>query len=160
MSIDDLNYYNDPRVIAGEKGSRLFEIVTKNDAMTGHYLIGDDEFAEEIGAKWSDKAFEFYVEVALHYEVCPTCEGKGHHVNPSIDANGLTASDFEDDPDFRREYMSGTYDVQCYGCKGLRVVPEIDWDKVNPKVREIIEKIEKADAEYAAISRAERAMGA
>lgn len=43
------------------------------------------------------------------------------HVNPSIDAHGLTGEDFAD-RDFAEDYHRGTFDVQCYGCQGMRVV--------------------------------------
>lgn len=62
------------------------------------------------------------------FEVCPTCEGRGVHVNPSIDCDGLTAEDLED-PDFRESYLSGVYDVVCYTCGGKRVVPVVDRDR-------------------------------
>ena len=64
------------------------------------------------------------------YEVCETCSGTGKHVNPSIDDCGLTAEDFAEDPDFEEDYRSGTYDVPCYECQGLRVVPRVDREKI------------------------------
>jgi hypothetical protein len=54
--------------------------------------------------------------------VCPVCRGEGKVVNPSIDCNGLSASDFREDPDFAEAYWSGDYDVACAGCRGERVV--------------------------------------
>jgi hypothetical protein len=54
--------------------------------------------------------------------VCPVCRGEGKTVNPCIDANGLTAADFAEDPDFAEDYMSGMYDITCRGCNGKRVV--------------------------------------
>lgn len=57
---------------------------------------------------------------------CYTCNGTGRHVNPSIDAGGISDSQFRDDPDFRDEYFSGMYDVTCYGCKGKKTEPVID----------------------------------
>jgi len=54
--------------------------------------------------------------------VCPVCDGEGTTVNPDIDANGLTAEDFNEDPDFREDYMSGVYDITCAACLGNRVV--------------------------------------
>jgi hypothetical protein len=65
-------------------------------------------------------------EVPIHFEVCPTCEGKGSHVNPSIDSEGLGAEDFAEDPDFEDDYRAGTYDVPCYECGGKRVAPAVD----------------------------------
>jgi hypothetical protein len=54
--------------------------------------------------------------------MCPVCEGNGKHVNPAIDCQGLTSEDFDQDPDFMDDYMSGLYDVVCAGCHGQRVV--------------------------------------
>lgn len=54
--------------------------------------------------------------------VCPVCEGEGKTVNPDIDSNGLTREDFDEDPDFREDYMSGVYDIVCRACSGKRVV--------------------------------------
>ncbi len=54
--------------------------------------------------------------------VCPVCDGRGRHVNPNIDRDGLTADDFAADPDFKAAYLAGVYDVTCAGCRGLRVV--------------------------------------
>jgi hypothetical protein len=56
------------------------------------------------------------------YEVCPVCNGLGQTVNPNIDAHGLTAEDFRDDPDFKQEYFSGMYNIACGACKGKRVI--------------------------------------
>lgn len=58
------------------------------------------------------------------FAVCPTCEGRGTHVNPSIDAHGITAEEMDElGDDFREDYMGGVYDVACAECNGLRVVP-------------------------------------
>lgn len=54
--------------------------------------------------------------------VCPICNGEGKTVNPNIDANGLTYEDFNEDPDFREDYMSGVYDITCAACNGMRVL--------------------------------------
>lgn len=54
--------------------------------------------------------------------ICPVCDGEGKTVNPNIDAHGLTAEDFREDPDFAEDYRSGLYDITCAACNGLRVV--------------------------------------
>ena len=65
--------------------------------------------------------------VAAAYEVCGTCRGKGTHVNPAIDGQGITESDWADwDPDERAGYFRGDYDVTCDGCKGQRVVAIVE----------------------------------
>lgn len=52
------------------------------------------------------------------WAICPLCSGHGKHVNPSIDASGISAEDFAEDPDFAEEYFSGGYDVTCAQCQG------------------------------------------
>jgi len=102
------------------------------------------------------------VKVPIKFVVCDTCDGQGSHVNPSIDSNGLTAKDFAEDPDFAEEYMSGRYDVTCYGCNGEKVVPVIDGEGADDDTREILELIAKQQAdddEFEAMSAAERSMG-
>lgn len=97
------------------------------------------------------------------FAVCSTCRGKGTHVNPSIDAHGITREEFDDDPGFREDYFSGVYDVQCYECHGQRVVPFIITENLNEEQRRALEYIEmerKLDAEYDELSRLERIMGA
>jgi hypothetical protein len=56
--------------------------------------------------------------------VCPACLGEGKTVNPNIDAHGLTAEDFFEDPDFAEDYRSGVYDQTCLACCGQRVVSQ------------------------------------
>lgn len=90
--------------------------------------------------------------VNVHFEVCPTCGGKGHHTNPSVDAGGLTSSDFENDPGFMEEYLSGIYNVRCYECDGKRVVPRTD----DPQALAEIEE----DEDFRRMQAAERSMGA
>ena len=66
------------------------------------------------------------VDIPAKYAVCDTCNGKGKHVNSSIDRHGLSREDFDEDPDFMEEYLNGTYDVACVECRGERVVPIVD----------------------------------
>lgn len=59
--------------------------------------------------------------------ICPTCNGNGKHVNPSIDGNGISASDeCWQDEGFEEDYFQGRYDVTCHECNGRNVVDEID----------------------------------
>jgi hypothetical protein len=66
------------------------------------------------------------VTFPARFEVCGLCDGRGNHVNPSIDAHGISGEEFDEDPDFREEYARGTYDVSCYRCRGDRVEPVVD----------------------------------
>lgn len=84
-----------------------------------------------------DPEEETSVALPARFAVCETCEGHGSHVNPSIDDQGLTAEDFYDDPDFEEEYRSGSYDVPCYECQGLRVVPRVDEEALKESTDEL-----------------------
>lgn len=84
------------------------------------------------------------VEIPAKYEVCSTCEGKGSHVNPSIDSKGLTAEDFNEDPEFLEEYRRGTYDVACVECKGARVVPAVDDERATKEEIALAERVAKS----------------
>lgn len=86
----------------------------------------------------NDGVYEEEFNVPIIFEVCPTCDGRGTHVNPSIDAHGLTADDFYEDPDFAEEYFRGHYDVSCYECGGRNVVPEIDEEHCD---KEVLKKV-------------------
>lgn len=112
------------------------------DRMRATVFLGEDENGEEEE-----------VEIPIKFEVCPTCEGKGKHVNPSIDAHGLSAEDFAEDPDFAEDYFRGCYDVSCYECGGANVVPEIDEDRCDKetlkKVREHQEVLHEIAREQA-----------
>jgi hypothetical protein len=152
------NYYNDNRVIAGQR--RDWFLTLDPHAMVATVRVYDP--SPEVLALRIDDATdddgECIVSVRCVNEVCPTCDGRGSHVNPSVDCNGLSRDDFDSDPDFAYDYMRGTYDVQCYGCKGLRVVPQIA--QHNPKC--ILDAIDANDEEmrqYDAIRASERRYG-
>lgn len=76
-------------------------------------------------------------EVALPttWAVCEVCEGKGTHVNPSIDAGGISAEDFHDDPEFAESYFRGDYDQPCNHCRGRTTVQAVDWDALTVSQR-------------------------
>lgn len=95
------------------------------------------------------------LEIPAKYEVCGTCEGKGHHVNPSIDIHGLTGEDFEDD-DFREGYFNGRYDVACNECGGARVSPVVDEARATAEQIQAAHDKQDGDADYAAACAAER----
>jgi len=73
--------------------------------MTGVVELGDDRWA-----------------VKVKYEVCPHCSGHGQTTNPAIDGNGISQEQFDDDPEFERDYHSGAYDIECTTCRAQRVV--------------------------------------
>lgn len=81
---------------------------------------------------------------------CQTCEGRGRHVNPSIDCDGISARDFDDDPEFQDAYFSGAYDVTCYECNGKKKVPAIDESRMSPEENAEFSKWTKWQNELAA----------
>jgi hypothetical protein len=147
MSFEDSNYASDFRVRAGE--CRTFKSINANRMLGTITVYGEDNEGD----------FEEDREVPIKFDVCPTCDGKGSHVNPSIDCNGLTQEDFAEDPDFAEEYIAGRYDVPCYGCNGQRVVAVIDEDRCAPETLKLVRDKQQADAEYAAERRSEARFG-
>jgi len=103
-----------------------------------------------------------YFCIPSKFEVCGTCLGAGTHVNPSIDAHGITSEEWENDWDeeSREAYRSGGYDVTCSECNGLRVVPVPDESRATPEAMKAWEEIVKDDAQYRAECESERRMGA
>lgn len=81
-----------------------------------------------------DLGGELLEDVALPacHEVCPRCQGDGHHSNPSIDGNGISMEEFERDWEMeeREAYFRGDYDVVCERCKGQRVILVVDEDAI------------------------------
>lgn len=72
----------------------------------------------------------------MKYIVCPHCEGEGVITNPEVDGNGITAEQFEEDPDFADNYFSGVYNVTCPACSGLRVTTRKEWNAFIKKSHE------------------------
>ncbi len=109
--------------------------------------------------------------VPITREVCPTCDGKGSHVNPSIDASGIGGDDefwdddYSDDYDDEdgnpggSKYLNGFYDVTCYTCKGKNVVPTIDRRITEKKALEAWDDRCEDAAEYDRVCEAERRYG-
>ena len=97
--------------------------------------------------------------VHLEYEVCGTCSGKGNHVNPSIDAHGITPEEFAEDPGFREDYFSGVYDVTCYECKGQRVVLTVNEAETAKATLKVIEDHARYEFAYRQECEFERKMG-
>lgn len=99
------------------------------------------------------------IELPTCWEVCPVCHGEGRHVNPSIDCGGLD-QDSLDDLDFMDDYLAGAYDVVCNCCRGRTTVPVADTSRMTDDQVRAWELQQAEEAEYQAICRAERAMGA
>ena len=97
---------------------------------------------------------EHEVTVPFKWVVCDVCEGKGKHVNPSVDADhGITVQEFDDDPQFEEAYFAGTHDITCNQCHGRRVVPEPE------DALEELEDHRRSEAEYRRECEMERRCG-
>ena len=83
------------------------------------------------------------VIASTKWAICSLCDGNGKHVNPSIDCGGITQDEFDEDPDFRDDYFSGRYDVQCKACEGTGKVRTIGGNK--GFVQWVLEEVERAD---------------
>lgn len=96
----------------------------------------------------------------MKWALCPVCDGKGSHVNPSIDACGVSREQFEDDPDFAEQYWNGTYDQICTRCKGRTTVPVIDEDSCDSLLLAMYRRQLQDQADDRACQLAEIRMGA
>lgn len=115
-TLDDLNFYQDRRVACG-RATRPTVTVYPDDLAA---------LPAELRRQFDPVGWLVEIELPWKWAVCPICNGNGKHVNPSIDAGGLTREDFDDDPDFRDDYLAGAYDVPCNHCGGRTTVPAVD----------------------------------
>ena len=142
---EDQSYYGDTRVTSPGSGVGEF------DEKTMTITIEDDEDGE--------------IELPAKFETCPVCYGKGTHVNPSIDAGGISEGDefWDEDQDEQTgesRYARGDYDVTCYTCDGKRVTPVVDRARAKPEDLEKYDEQLEADADYRREVAAERRFGA
>lgn len=138
------NYYSDYRVRSADRD-------------TGKVDIHDMSY--EVTA-WDRDGNEHQLIFPMKWEVCDVCEGKGKHVNPSVDCNGLGYDDFADDPDFYEDYVGGMYDVTCYCCKGRTTVPAIDESRADPEDLRIWHEHMDEMEDFRRMQEAERRFGA
>lgn len=102
----------------------------------------------------------FEVSLPAKRILCPRCDGKGHHVNPSIDGNGISPDEFAEDPDFEEAYFSGRYDVTCEKCHGKNVVDVVDVEQLTPKMKDRYWRQMDSDAADRRDAESERRLGA
>jgi hypothetical protein len=134
----------------------------RRDDMAGSVpaTVCENTMTMEIEYTCDETDEEITVRMPFKWSVCSTCGGKGSHVNPAIDAHGITESEFAEDPDFREEYFNGAYDEVCYECQGKRVVPVLH--AVTDEQRVIIERVSEQaaeEADYRVMCETERRMG-
>jgi len=115
MSIETRNYYADPRVACQPAAPPVL------------YREDDNGAVYEEG-------------LPMCWVVCPVCNGAGTHVNPSIDAGGISGEEFAEDPDFAEAYMAGEYDQQCNQCGGRSTIQAPDWDAMAVDTKRLYER--------------------
>jgi len=179
-SIEDRNYFGDSRVRfraprhAGwkldEKRQVAIVPLPELEELEDDGRGEDAEFAAErdegIAPEDRDdsdgpRACAGEIEIPFRWVVCGACDGRGRHVDPAIDAGGLSREDFDEDPDFAEGYFAGRYDVTCGECSGRRVVPELTPRTTAQRdALRALDVQEEDDAAYERECRAERMMGA
>ena len=112
--LENLNYAQDPRNCELAKAPVL-------------YFVDKDGCDSEI-------------DLPTKWMVCVVCNGKGTHVNPSIDCCGISADDFAEDSDFAESYMRGDYDQPCNRCGGRTTIQAVDWDALSDEQRKQYEQ--------------------
>ena len=117
---------------------------------------------EKLVIEVTDEETGDVVEVVIpsKFEVCSRCDGRGKHVNPSVDGHGISREEFDEDPDFEEAYFRGDYDVVCLECGGNRVTLAADWAKMDAAEKEMYNDHLRQEREYRAEVAAERRMGA
>ena len=137
-------------------------------------LLGEEETQKLRSAGLPADLEGYTFEVPAKYRVCHLCRGRGAVVNPGVDCMGLTSEDLAADPGFAEDYFGGRYDVSCPACKGLRVLPTViapgtaerpgqrdyDWTPCRRFLWRLVLRHEREEAEFRALCRAERIMGA
>lgn len=81
-------------------------------------------------------------ELPCKMEVCPTCEGHGTHLTPSMRDHAYSAEEFAEsfDDEEAAEYFQrgGRYDVVCEECHGKNVVKVVDEDSCKSEEQKAI----------------------
>ena len=110
-----------------------------------------------------DDGNEVEHQLPAEWVVCFRCEGNGKVVDPGVDGDGFTMSEMNEDPDFKEDYFSGFYDIECPVCNGRTTVLDFAWDNFNEEQNKLYEQYEdqeKFKAECRAIREYERQVGA
>lgn len=117
MTLKDSNYYRDARVINKTfKDTHYYRVYPSLLVFTKHatrMLLEDGLISSENLLEDADR---YAVSVTTKFELCNQCQGSGTMIDPSIDCNGLTSDDFDNDPDFESDYFNGVYNERCSAC--------------------------------------------
>lgn len=151
--MNDRNYFRDSRVIAASV-QQAYTVVESNETTTT-VRLSEGCLESLIDDELLDYDHDGKFRADTKFAVCGTCRGSGKMVNPAIDAGGISREQFAADPGFKEEYFGGKYDIQCAGCKGARVVADIEFPT---EVHRAIIEWQKHEWAYAQERAAERAM--
>ena len=113
-------------------------------------LIKDATRRECEGLRWYD----------CDWVVCDLCRGRGYYVNPGIDEYGITAEEFDEDPEFAENYHQGMFNVKCTKCSGRTTIPEIATSIDTMWILNQIQQIADQRNEWIVGDEAERRVGA
>jgi hypothetical protein len=161
----------DHRDVAANTNKWYECINTKNMTVTVK-VAWCEEGLEELKEDLSEEAYNLIDEqgcvvLPMRFEVCPTCDGRGKYVNPSIDAHGITSDEWNEEWSYeeREVYMSGGYDILCCECDGEKVVPEINtnaggFNNAKKEIKDLVDSNIGEEARYVRLCMAEREMGA
>jgi len=105
---------------------------TSYSGFTAYTNIGSDGSVDDDGEPIQRK-------VSIHYVVCPVCDGRGSYVNPNIDRQGLSREDFDQDPDFADDYMTGRFNIACALCNGRNVIPEASKEMERKEIETLLQ---------------------
>ena len=122
----------------------------KHDALI-NYDPKTGEYNEELN-------HEGIIRVPAAYQVCPDCNGHGHHFRSDLDENHLLDL-MEEDGDYEgiQSYYVGKYDQVCNNCDGQRVVLEY---KLPEWADKLVYEWYREESLSRRIAAAERRMGA
>jgi hypothetical protein len=141
-SLENVNYYSDPRTIAQLAGSPL--ILGANKARQKLFL--DPSIIQELpdlpkgpmhqileGLEYVQFQGQeaIVINAPVHLSICPMCEGDGTVVDPKIDSSGWSREDLDQDPEFEAAYYAGAYDVECPNCKNKKLMATVNLNQVH-----------------------------
>lgn len=97
------------------------------------------------------------IELPFKWQICSSCDGHG---KSSAYLGAYTSSEMDEaGPEFFDDYMAGRYDRPCEHCEGGKV-KVADYSQMTKKQISLYREQVREDREFAALCRAERAMGA
>tara|TARA_R100000081_G_C4797805_1_gene162056 strand:- start:156 stop:590 length:435 start_codon:yes stop_codon:yes gene_type:complete len=119
-----------------------FEIVDENDKE----LLLIEKQIEGVPTLWLHWLEDEPIEIRLVRSVCSHCGGTGRIVNPAIEGNGFTSSEWHEacsnDDEFERNYWNGNYDISCPKCKRGRCAKIADRDPYKDMIEQNIREYE------------------